>query len=113
MKKVIKMSTQFDFVSVRKKPNVHFGGRSISHVIQCEDGSQKTLGVILPTDQPLTFETHVAEHIEIVSGQCQVKIGLQTEMTLYCAGESFDVPANSRFSMMASEVVDYICHLEK
>ena len=55
----------------------------------------------------------VAEHIEIVSGQCQVKIGLQTEMRLYHAGESFDVPANSRFSMMASEVVDYICHLEK
>ncbi len=27
--------------------------------------------------------------------------------------KSFDVPANSRFSMMASEVVDYICHLEK
>jgi len=77
----------------QKKPNVHFGGRSISHVIQCEDGSQKTLGVILPTDQPLTFETHVAEHIEIISGQCQVKIGLQTEMRLYHAGESFDVPA--------------------
>ena len=34
-------------------------------------------------------------------------------MRLYHAGESFDVPANSRFSMMASEVVDYICHLEK
>lgn len=107
------MSKQFDFVSVRKKPNVHFGGRSISHVILCEDGSQKTLGVILPTDQPLTFETHVAEHIEIVSGQCQVRIGQQSEVQTFVAGESFDVPANSRFSMMTSEVVDYICHLEK
>ncbi len=74
---------------------------------------KRPLGLFCHTDQPLTFETHVAEHIEIVSGQCQVKIGLQTEMRLYYAGESFDVPANSRFSMMASEVVDYICHLEK
>ena len=107
------MSNQFDHVSVIKKSNVYFGGLCISHTVQFEDGTKKTLGVILPTEQALTFETHVAEHIEIVSGQCQVKIGLQTEMRLYHAGESFDVPANSRFSMMASEVVDYICHLEK
>ena len=69
------MSTQFDFVSVRKKPNVHFGGRSISHVIQCEDGSQKTLGVILPTDQPLTFETHARSILKLFQVNAKLKLG--------------------------------------
>ena len=54
------MSNQFDFVSVVKKPTVHYdGGRSVSHVLKMEDGSQKTIGVFLPSDQPMTFEAHV------------------------------------------------------
>ena len=53
------MSAQFDHVSVVKKSNVYFGGQCISHTVQFEDGTKKTLGVILPTEQALTFETHV------------------------------------------------------
>ena len=105
------MTIQFDFVSVRKKPNIHFNGRSISYLIECKDGSKKTLGVLLPTDKPLTFETHVAEKIEIISGKCLVKIG-DGEFLHYVEGEFFNVPEKSRFSMQSSEVVDYICHLE-
>ncbi len=45
--------------------------------MQFEDGTKKTLGVILPTEQPLTFETHVPERMEIISGECRVKIARQ------------------------------------
>ncbi len=48
-------STQFDHVTVIKKSNVYFGGACISHTVQFEDGTKKTLGVILPTEQALTF----------------------------------------------------------
>ena len=41
------MSNQFDFVSIAKKPTVHYGGRWVSHVLKMEDGSQKTIGVFL------------------------------------------------------------------
>ena len=105
------MSDQIDFVSVHKKPNVYFGGRSISYLIECEDGSKKTLGVLLPTEKLLTFETHVNEIIEIVSGTCLVKIGDDEDLHTFSVGDSFKVAANSRFSMMTNEVVDYICHL--
>ncbi|SPL72244.1 pyrimidine/purine nucleoside phosphorylase [Acinetobacter stercoris] len=107
------MTNQFDFVSVTKKSNVHFGGLSISHIIKLEDGTQKTLGVILPSEQPLTFRTHVAERIEIISGECRVKIGQDPEVHIIHAGESFEVPENSQFSVTADEIVDYVCHLEK
>lgn len=35
------MSSQFDAVTVRVKPNIHYKGRSISYVIECQDGSKK------------------------------------------------------------------------
>lgn len=103
------MQQQFDFVSVSKKPSVHFGGRSISYVIKLEDGQTKTLGVILATEQPLTFEAHIAEEIEIISGNCRVSIDNQAEET-YTTGDSFHVPANSQFKIITDDVLDYVCH---
>ncbi|VXA56074.1 Pyrimidine/purine nucleoside phosphorylase [Acinetobacter proteolyticus] len=106
------MSEQFDFVSIKKKANVHFNGTSISHILELKDGTKKTLGVILPSDDPLTFKTHLAERIEIISGQCSVIVGDDPEMQIYASGESFQIPANSQFKIQTSEVVDYVCHFE-
>lgn len=106
------MSIQFDHVSVIKKSNVYFAGRCVSHTVQFADGTKKTLGVIFPTKEPLIFETHVTERMEIVSGECHVQIGEQEEIELFRAGQSFYVPANSTFKVTAEEIVDYVCHLE-
>lgn len=73
---------------------------------------KKTLGVILPTEQALTFETHVAERMEIISGECRVQIADSEESELFRAGQSFYVPGNSRFKIETDEVLDYVCHLE-
>lgn len=105
------MSNQFDSVSITKKANVHYEGHSISHVIKLDDGTKKTLGVILPTDKYLTFKTHVPERIEIISGKCHVQIGDEPDTKIYSDGESFCVPENSYFRIMTDEVIDYICHL--
>ncbi|MDV7454017.1 pyrimidine/purine nucleoside phosphorylase [Acinetobacter baumannii] len=105
------MSNQFDSVSITKKANVHYEGHSISHIIKLDDGTQKTLGVILPTDKYLTLKTHVPELIEIISGKCSVQIGDELEVKIYSSGESFYVPENSYFRIMTDEVIDYICHL--
>lgn len=108
------MSLQFDHVSVIKKSNVYFGGRCISHTVQFSDGTKKTLGVMLPTTNkdPLIFETHVTERMEIISGECHVWIADEQEGELFRAGQSFYVPANSTFKVVADEIVDYVCHLE-
>ncbi|MBP4999408.1 DUF1255 family protein, partial [Acinetobacter baumannii] len=68
-------STQFDHVTVIKKSNVYFGGACISHTVQFEDGTKKTLGVIVPTVQAVSFEPHVAERLELFSGVCRGVFG--------------------------------------
>jgi len=70
------------------------------------------LGVILPTEQALTFETHVPERMEIISGECRVQVADSEESELFRAGQSFYVPGNSRFKIETDEVLDYVCHLE-
>lgn len=106
------MSTQFNFVSVKKKSNILFDGCAVSHVIELKDGTKKTIGVILPTERPLVFETLVAERIEIVSGKCLVQIGKSRESQTYHAGESFYVPKNTQFKIITDNIIDYVCHLE-
>ena len=106
------MSAQFDHVSVVKKSNVYFGGQCISHTVQFEDGTKKTLGVILPSEEALTFETHVPERMEIISGECRVKIADSETSELFRAGQSLCVPGNSTFKIETDEVLDYVCHLE-
>jgi hypothetical protein len=106
------VTEQFDFISIKKKANVHFNGASISHAIVLKDGTKKTLGVILPSEDPLTFKTHLTERIEIISGECSVQIGHAPEIRIYKSGESFQIPAHSQFKIKSSEVVDYVCHFE-
>lgn len=106
------MSDQFDSVSVIKKPIVHYGGRSISHELQMKDGTKKTIGVFLPSEQPLVFATHVDERVEIIHGKCLVQIGDEPEYVQYHAGESFHIPKDSHFKIQSNEVVDYVCHFE-
>lgn len=106
------MTEKFDFISIKKKANIHFNGASISHVIVLKDGSKKTLGVILPSKEPLTFKAHLAERIEIISGECSVQIGYKPDIKIYKSGESFQIPAHSQFKIQTNEVVDYVCHFE-
>lgn len=106
------MSVQFDHVSVVKKSNVYFSGLCVSHTVQFEDGTKKTLGVVLPSDQTLTFETHVPERMEIISGECRVRIANSEQAELFRAGQSFYVPGESTFKIETDQVLDYVCHLE-
>lgn len=103
-------SAQFDQVSVVKKANIYFGGKCISHTVQFEDGSKKTIGVILPSI--VTFETSVPERMEIIAGECRVTLPDQETPELYRAGQFFFVPGNAKFTMEALEPVDYVCHFE-
>ena len=99
--------SQFDNVSVIKKSNVFFDGKCVSHSVLFNDGTRKTVGVILPGT--LTFNVGVPEVMEITSGTCRVKIGAEPDFTTYTAGSRFSVPADGSFVIQADEVVDYVC----
>ena len=101
--------SQFNNVSVVSKANVYFDGKCVSHSITLEDGTKKSLGVILPAT--LTFNASAPEIMESVAGSCRVKQAGESEWKTYSAGESFKVPANSSFDIEVSgEPYHYVCH---
>ena len=101
--------SQFNNVSVVSKANVYFDGKCVSHSITLEDGSKKSLGVILPAT--LTFNAGAPEIMESVAGSCRVKLAGESEWKSYSAGESFKVPASSSFDIEVSgEPYHYVCH---
>ncbi|WP_434114073.1 pyrimidine/purine nucleoside phosphorylase [Methylocaldum sp. GT1TLB] len=100
--------SQFDNVSVVKKANVYFDGKCVSHTVLFPDGSRKTVGVIFPS--ALTFSTAAPEIMEINAGACRVRLAGETEWKTYGAGDSFEIPGNSRFDIEVIDMLDYVCH---
>lgn len=104
------MST-FDNVSVVKKANVYFDGNVSSRTIVFADGSKKTLGFMLPGEY--TFGTGDAEIMEIMAGELEVLLpGTENWQTIN-GGESFDVPANAKFTVKVKTATDYCCSFVK
>jgi uncharacterized protein YaiE (UPF0345 family) len=104
------MSTMTDLSNAKIDPraNVYFDGKCVSHAIELPDGSKKSVGVILPST--LTFNTGAPEVMELVEGQCRVKLAGSALWLDYAAGQSFDVPGQSSFQIEVTAPLHYICH---
>lgn len=98
---------EFKNVSVVKKANVYFDGKVTSRVVLFSDGTKKTLGIILPGQYE--FGTNEQELMEVLAGKLNVLLPGEEAWQKVEAGQSFTVPANSRFKVLADEVADYCC----
>ncbi|MGJ8725633.1 MAG: pyrimidine/purine nucleoside phosphorylase [Roseibacillus sp.] len=99
---------QYENVTAIAAANVYFDGKVISHAIILPDGSKKTLGVILPGEYH--FGTEAAELMEIVGGGCSYVLDGTEESQAVSDGSSFNVPANSGFTItVTSEPCHYVC----
>jgi uncharacterized protein YaiE (UPF0345 family) len=100
--------SEFRNVTAVAKANVYFDGKVVSHTILLPDASKKTLGLIYPGK--FHFGTEKAERMEIVAGQCAVKLDAQSAVSTYAAGQSFEVPAKAGFDIeVKSGLCEYIC----
>lgn len=100
--------TEFKNVTAITKANVYFDGKVVSHSIVFPDGSKKTLGLIYPGS--FHFGTDAAERMEIVAGECEVKVDGSEGRKSYGAGTAFEVPAKSGFDIaVGSGICQYIC----
>jgi uncharacterized protein YaiE (UPF0345 family) len=98
----------FSGVKVVTKANVYFDGKVVSHTVLFPDGSKKTLGLIYPT--AVYFGTDAAERMEIVAGNCRVKLKGESSWKEFSADQSFDVPAKSGFDIeVKSGICEYVC----
>ncbi|HBS60581.1 MAG TPA: hypothetical protein DEA44_15135 [Firmicutes bacterium] len=102
---------QFQDVTVVKKANVYFEGKVTSRAVLFADGSRKTLGIMLPGEYE--FGTEAAEIMEMLGGEMDVLLPGEEQWRLVKEGESFEVPANSRFKLKVPVVVDYCCSYVK
>lgn len=99
---------KFSGVAVLTKANVYFDGKVVSHSVLFSDGSKKTLGLIYPGSYH--FGTGAPERMEIVAGACRVTLDGQTATRDYAAGQTFDVPGQSGFTIaVANGLCEYIC----
>lgn len=99
--------SEFSNVTVIKKANVYFDGKVTSRKVSFADGSFKTLGIMLPGEYE--FGTNQAEVMEIMQGSMKVLLPGAEEWQAVSAGESFDVPADSKFKLVVEELADYCC----
>jgi hypothetical protein len=99
--------SEFNKVNVVKEANVYFDGKVTSRTVIFADGSRKTLGIMLPGEYE--FNTDAKEIMEIMAGELEVSLpGLEGWQKVK-GGESFEVPANSTFSLKIKTVTDYCC----
>ena len=99
--------SDFKNVTVVKKANVYFDGKVTSRTVIFSDGSKKTLGVMLPGGYE--FNTADKEIMEIFSGDLDVLLPGESGWRTIKGGESFEVPANSKFSLKVRVLTDYCC----
>lgn len=62
----------FEHVTVIKKANVYYDGKVTSRTVFLEDGTRKTLGIILPGEYE--FGTDEKEVMEVLAGTLHVML---------------------------------------
>jgi purine/pyrimidine-nucleoside phosphorylase len=103
--------SEFRGVTIVKKANVYFDGGVTSRTVLFSDGTKKTLGIMMPGEYE--FNTGAAEIMEILSGELDVQLPGDSGWKAVKGGESFNVPANSKFTMKVKTISDYCCSFEK
>ena len=103
--------SQFDNVSVVREANVYHDGKVTSRTVLFADGTKKTLGIMLPGEYE--FGTAEKEIMEILAGDLDVRLPDSGEWKAVKGGESFEVPAESKFRLKIKTVTDYCCSYVK
>lgn len=98
---------QFENVTVIKKANVYFDGKVTSRTVLFSNGEKKTLGILVPGEYE--FGTDEKEIMEILDGDLLVQLPGNTDWKQIKGGQSFEVPANSKFKLNVNKLSDYCC----
>jgi purine/pyrimidine-nucleoside phosphorylase len=99
--------SEFNNVTVVKKANIYFDGKVTSRTIIFPGEVKKTLGVMLPGDYE--FGTADKEIMEMLGGVMEVLLPGTDKWITVKEGDSFTVPAQSKFKLKVIETADYCC----
>lgn len=99
--------SEFKNVTVVKKANIYFNGNVTSRTVNFQDGSRKTLGIMLPGEYE--FGTSEKEIMEILAGDLEILLPGSASWRVVKAGERFEVPAKAKFGLKVKTITDYCC----
>lgn len=88
------------------KTNEYFEGNVKSIAFQGPD-KPATVGVMAAGEY--VFNTSEKEKMTVVTGELSIQLKGETDVKIYCAGQSFDVDANSAFNVSVSADCAYLC----
>jgi len=88
------------------KTNEYFDGKVKSIAFQTET-LPATIGVMAPGEYE--FGTAVKERMTVVSGTLSAKLPNSNAFETFKMGDSFDVPAESKFSVRVACETAYLC----
>lgn len=89
--------------------NEYFEG-NVKSLGYLTNAGKSTVGVMNAGEYE--FGTASAETMTVIQGQMDVKLTPEDAPTAYIAGQSFDVPANSKFWVKVSVQTSYLCEYE-
>ena len=98
---------QFENVTVMKKANIYFDGNVTSRTVKFENGTYKTLGIMMPGEYE--FASEAPELMEILEGDLEVLLPRSSEWKQISGGDRFEVPANASFVVRVKTTTDYCC----
>jgi uncharacterized protein YaiE (UPF0345 family) len=99
--------SEFTNVTVIKEANIYFDGNVTSRTVLYADGTKKTLGIMMPGEYE--FGTEKKEVMEIMNGELEIFLPGSNKWQKIAGGESFEVPANSKFGIRIKTITDYCC----
>lgn len=94
-------------VELIQKANVYFDGNVTSRAFIDDQGKSKSLGIMMPGTYH--FGTGASELMEIIDGDCEVKLKNSDTWVRYTANTSFEVEENSSFDIRVHTITDYCC----
>ncbi|RXK13885.1 hypothetical protein CP965_00090 [Halarcobacter mediterraneus] len=100
----------FNNVSIAKEANILFDGNITSRSITFEDGSKKTLGIMLPGEYELNTVNKAI--IDINSGVLEVMLPAE-DWVKYVAPATIEISQNSKYKLRVTSLVDYCCSFER
>ena len=98
--------SEFNNVTITREANIYFDGKVSSRTVHFDDGTRKTLGIMMPGEYE--FGTEEKEIMEILAGEMEIQLP-GSDWQKINGGDSFEVPAKSSFKLKVFQVTDYCC----
>ncbi len=101
---------EFTNISIAKQANILYDGNITSRSITFEDGSKKTLGIMLPGEYELNTVNKTV--LEINTGAVNVMLPAE-DWVEYVSPAKIEIDQNSKYKLRVISLVDYCCSFIK